>query len=62
MMAHVEVDRLEKRMSCQCLRRLRILGCRYVKSDTGRLNRFDRVAVNDPIPAGKLNRIYITAR
>jgi hypothetical protein len=59
-MAHVEIDRIEKRMACQCLRRLRIFVCSNIKRYTGRLNGFKSATVSESVSAGKLNRIYIT--
>ena len=58
-MAHKEVGRVEKRVSCQRLRGLRIFGCRCVKSDTGPLNRIESASVSESVAAGELNRVKV---
>ena len=58
-MAHVEVGRIEKRVPCQSLCRLRIFGCRRVESDTGRLDRIKSAAVGESVLAGELDRVHV---
>ena len=59
-MAHVEIDRIEKRMTCQRLRCLRIFVCGNIKRYTGRPDGLEGAAVGESVPAGKLNRVDIT--
>ena len=60
-MAHVEVGRIEKRVSCQSLCRLRIFGCRRVESDTSRLDRIKSAAIDESVPASEPNRVHVAA-
>ena len=60
-MAHIKIDRIKKRVSCQSLCRLRVFGCRRVKEDAKRFDRIQSAPVNESVPAGELNRIHVAA-
>ena len=44
---------------CQRLPCLRILDCRRIESDAGRLEGIEGPSVGQPVPAGELDRIHV---